>query len=107
MEPLNAAYNMDAGDDGIEAGCESWHKFRRRRFLYSSAMATGGLLSQGMLTRVAERLSMASDIQSSDTRSSDKLNAKSLIILWMQGGPSQLETFDPHSGSKIGALPQN
>ncbi len=97
MEPLNAAYNMDTGDDGIKAGCESWRKFRRRRFLYSGALASGGLLSQGMLTRVAERLSMASD-----TQSSDKLNAKSLIILWMQGGPSQLETFDPHSGTKIG-----
>lgn len=28
--------------------------------------------------------------------------AKSLIILWMGGGPSQLETFDPHPGTKIG-----
>lgn len=27
---------------------------------------------------------------------------KSLITLWMQGGPSQLETFDPHPGPKIG-----
>jgi hypothetical protein len=26
---------------------------------------------------------------------------RSLIVLWMQGGPSQLETFDPHSGKKI------
>lgn len=27
--------------------------------------------------------------------------AKSLIILWLEGGPSQLETFDPHPNSKI------
>ena len=27
---------------------------------------------------------------------------KSLITLWMGGGPSQLETFDPHPGTKIG-----
>ncbi|HMC12003.1 MAG TPA: DUF1501 domain-containing protein, partial [Pirellulaceae bacterium] len=27
--------------------------------------------------------------------------AKSLIVLWMAGGPSQLETFDPHPGTKI------
>ncbi len=27
---------------------------------------------------------------------------KSLITLWMQGGPSQLETFDPHPGKLIG-----
>lgn len=28
--------------------------------------------------------------------------AHSVIVLWMQGGPSQLETFDPHPGSKTG-----
>jgi hypothetical protein len=27
--------------------------------------------------------------------------AQSLIVLWMGGGPSQLETFDPHPGKKI------
>jgi len=27
--------------------------------------------------------------------------AKSVIVLWMQGGPSQLETFDPHPGKNI------
>ena len=27
--------------------------------------------------------------------------AKSLIVLWMAGGPSQLETFDPHPGTRI------
>ncbi|MBX3441555.1 MAG: DUF1501 domain-containing protein [Planctomyces sp.] len=27
---------------------------------------------------------------------------KSLITLWMQGGPSQLETWDPHPGTTIG-----
>ncbi len=28
--------------------------------------------------------------------------ARSVIMLWLQGGPSQLETFDPHPGSPIG-----
>jgi hypothetical protein len=28
---------------------------------------------------------------------------RSLIMLWMQGGPSQLETFDPHPGTDIAA----
>jgi hypothetical protein len=27
--------------------------------------------------------------------------AQSVIMLWLDGGPSQLETFDPHPGSKI------
>jgi uncharacterized protein (DUF1501 family) len=35
--------------------------------------------------------------------------AKSVIMLWLAGGPSQLETFDPHPGKKIaygtGAIP--
>ncbi|REK12221.1 MAG: DUF1501 domain-containing protein [Planctomycetota bacterium] len=29
--------------------------------------------------------------------------AQSLIMLWMAGGPSQLETFDPHPGRRIAA----
>lgn len=30
-------------------------------------------------------------------------HASSVIMLWMQGGPSQLETFDPHPGTQIAA----
>src|SRR4051812_14295033 len=29
--------------------------------------------------------------------------AQSVILLWMAGGPSQLETFDPHPGARIAA----
>lgn len=29
--------------------------------------------------------------------------AKSLILLWLEGAPSQLETFDPHPGTEIAA----
>ena len=29
--------------------------------------------------------------------------ARSLIVLWMEGAPSQLETFDPHPGTNIAA----
>lgn len=32
----------------------------------------------------------------------DRSRPKSVILLWMDGGPSQLETFDPHPGTKIG-----
>jgi hypothetical protein len=49
------------------------------------------------LTHFAERLARASE-----SKQANKLLAKNLIILWMQGGPSQLETFDPHAGTKIG-----
>ena len=33
---------------------------------------------------------------------SDPSRPKSVILLWLEGGPSQLETFDPHAGTKIG-----
>jgi uncharacterized protein (DUF1501 family) len=29
--------------------------------------------------------------------------ARSVILLWLEGGPSQLETFDPHPGARIAA----
>ena len=28
--------------------------------------------------------------------------AKNVILLWMQGGPSQLDTFDPKPGAETG-----
>ncbi|MDY3552914.1 DUF1501 domain-containing protein [Gemmata sp. JC717] len=38
-------------------------------------------------------------------RASEKVRApaKSVIVLWMAGGPSQLETFDPKPGTRIAA----
>jgi uncharacterized protein (DUF1501 family) len=35
-----------------------------------------------------------------------KERPKSLIVLWLAGGPSQLETWDPHPGTKIGGPTQ-
>ena len=61
----------------------------RREFLVQSAGALGvtfllpGLESAAARTRGPER-------------------AKSLITLWLDGGPSQLEMWDPHPGTKIG-----
>jgi hypothetical protein len=40
------------------------------------------------------------DLRAASSRGSER--PKSLITLWMGGGPSQLETFDPHPGTKIG-----
>jgi hypothetical protein len=48
------------------------------------------------LTPLAERLALASE------RSRRPSLPKSVIMLWLQGGPSQLETFDPHPGTPIG-----
>src|SRR5262245_21104028 len=71
--------------------CGSPVHFSRRSALGASL----GLSGIGWLTPVAERLARAGETQSRGKP------AKSLIVLWMAGGPSQLETFDPHPNSKI------
>ncbi|MGE5191705.1 MAG: DUF1501 domain-containing protein [Deltaproteobacteria bacterium] len=55
--------------------------------------------------RIAARLGLSFalpglDLRAAQTRGPQR--PKSLITLWMGGGPSQLETFDPHPGTKIG-----
>lgn len=47
----------------------------------------------------ARALNLAEMCQAAEQSSS---KAKSLILLWLNGGPSQLETFDPHPGAAIG-----
>ena len=42
--------------------------------------------------------------KAADRRGSER--PLSLITLWMQGGPSQLETWDPHPGTSIGGPTQ-
>ncbi|MGN6545394.1 MAG: DUF1501 domain-containing protein [Aureliella sp.] len=53
-------------------------------------------LGASWLTVLAERLARA------EAKSGRASRPKSLLILWLAGGPSQLETFDPHPGTKIG-----
>lgn len=36
----------------------------------------------------------------------DPARPKSVILLWLEGGPSQLETFDPHPGGRMGGSVQ-
>jgi len=54
-----------------------------------------GVSGLAWLTPVAERLARAAE------EAPQGAPARSLIVLWMGGGPSQLETFDPHAGSPI------
>jgi uncharacterized protein (DUF1501 family) len=63
-----------------------------RRQLLSLAPLSG----LAWLTPLAERLSRAAEQQPKGEP------ARSLILVWLSGGPSQLETFDPHPGTKIG-----
>ena len=73
-----------------DPACHSPDHFTRRTLLRAA-----GLSGMAWLTPLAERLARA-DEQSPRARA-----AKSVIVLYMEGGPSQLETFDPHPGAKI------
>src|SRR4051794_20395532 len=67
------------------------YHFTRRAALQAAI----GLSGIGWLTPLAERLAVAAEEEPKGTP------AKSLIVLWMSGGPSQLETFDTHAGTRI------
>jgi uncharacterized protein (DUF1501 family) len=64
-----------------------------RRTLLKAAGASG----IGWLTPVAEQLARSAE------QTAKRQPAKSVIVLWLAGGPSQLETFDPKPGSDIAA----
>jgi len=61
-----------------------------RRTLFGSGSAV-------VMSSLARRLAIADQ-----TGETDSARPKSVILLWMEGGPSQLETFDPHPGGRIG-----
>ena len=54
---------------------------------------TGGMLMSSLASALA---------RADEAGTTDSARPKSVILLWLEGGPSQLETFDPHVGSKIG-----
>lgn len=64
------------------------HGLHRRQFLQ-----LGGLMGVSWLTSLGQVLAQRAE--------QARTPAQSVILLWMGGGPSQLETFDPHPGSKI------
>lgn len=84
-----------SGNGGDAPFCGSAAHFSRRNLLGVAA----GLGFANWLTPVAETLA----------RAAEKLprgaSPRSLIVLWMQGGPSQLETFDPHPGGPVSGGP--
>ncbi len=77
--------NLDQAQPRV---CSGGVHFHRRTLLRGIG---GGLFFSplsGWLTQAAE--------------SGDTSRPKSVILLWLEGGASQLETFDPHPGTKIG-----
>ncbi len=71
--------------------CHSPSHFARRTLL--KAAGAGGL---AWLTPLAQLLA-------AEAERDRKAPAKSVIMLWLAGGPSQLDTFDPHPGAAISA----
>ncbi len=65
----------------------------RRGFL-----RTAGLAGAAWLTPVGHLLARAAEAPGKP-----RDHAQSIIVLWLQGGPSQLETFDPHPDTRIAA----
>lgn len=73
----------------LSHNCGHAAHFHRR-----NALKLLGLSGLSWLTPLAESLGRAKD-------TSPSTRAKSLILLWLDGGNSQLETFDPHPGAQI------
>lgn len=102
MEPLNHrdaewSYKLSRTELSSD-GCNSWQAWNRRRILRSAGTlaACTAITGPSFMTYVAESLA-----QNDDKKRPNRI-AKRMIVLWLQGGPSQLETFDPHAGSIIG-----
>ena len=82
--------------ENTQFNCGGLEHFSRR-----SALKWLGLSGLAWLTPAGELIARAAEV--------NRKSAKSLILLWLDGGNSQLETFDPHAGSKVaqgtGAIP--
>lgn len=63
-----------------------------------SFLQIAGLAGATWLTPVSHMLARAAE-----EPGKSKGLAHSIIVLWLQGGPSQLETFDPHPDTRISA----
>jgi len=68
---------------------------RRAGFSRRAGLQAAGLTGLSWLTPLGHLLAQ-------QAAERDPAQAQSLILLWMGGGPSQLETFDPHPGTLIG-----
>src|SRR5687767_2308751 len=64
-------------------------------------LGVGGALSLALASRMSSSL-FAED--PAGTTATIKGKAKSVILLWMDGGPSQVDMFDPKSGVNGGTL---
>lgn len=87
LEPLTPTHMRPPFD---HAPCGTSDHLTRRTLLKAA-----GLAGISWLTPLSQLLAVEAE------RAPKNAPAKSVILLWLAGGPSQLETFDPHQGSKI------
>jgi hypothetical protein len=80
MNPFSLSSHPDS--------CNTLDHLSRRTLLRSA-----GLAGLSWLTPLSRQLAIGAE--------KTKSKPKSVIVLWLQGGASQLETFDPHPGSGI------
>ncbi len=71
--------------------CGSLEHFSRRNLF-----RLGGICGLPFLTPLATTLARSVEVDRNS-------RAQSIIILWLEGAPSQLETFDPYPGTEIAA----
>lgn len=79
--------------------CGGADHFSRRGILKAAGIGAASGLS--WLTPLSRQIARADESNSDPRRAA--ATAKSLIVLWMEGAPSQLETFDPHPDTDIAA----
>ena len=76
----------------------------RSAFLCDSnthGLSRRSLLASGATATILSTISKAFAEEDSDSREK-KQSPKNVILLWLEGGPSQWETFDPHPGGRFG-----
>ena len=84
--------NNFQSDPQLTTGCGGIDHFNRR-----SLLKLAGLSGLSWLTPLGVGLARAAE------RNQGRKPPQSLIMLWLEGAPSQLETFDPHPGTEIAA----
>jgi len=76
--------------------------------VYSIQLSFLGIIDGDEIVTLSRKNLLQSSIVAASTlgeggfASNREAQAKSLIVLWLSGAPSQLETFDPHPGTLIG-----
>lgn len=83
--------NFQHVDPQLQVGCGGRDHVSRR-----SLLKLAGLSGLSWLTPLGSALARSAG-------SNPSARPRSLIMLWLEGAPSQLETFDPHPGTEIAA----